>query len=88
MGNGLVYFPIHLAVRAYELVTGVCMYVVTQGQAVSTVICNESKELTPETVMLLVLRLKDIVTAIVTAYVREQVKLHLTVIAYHYRYIS
>ena len=56
------------------------MYVVTKGQEVSVVIRNESKELTPETIMLLVLRMKDIVTAIVMAYVREQVRLQLIVL--------
>lgn len=56
------------------------MYIVTKGQEVSVVIRDESKELTPETIMLLMLRTKDIVTAIVMAYVREQVRLQLIVI--------
>ena len=56
------------------------MYIVTKGQEVSVVIRDESKELTPETIMLLMLRMKDIVTAIVMAYVREQVSLQLIVI--------
>lgn len=52
------------------------MYVITKGQAVSTVIRNEYKALTAEAVLLLVLNLKDTVEAIIRVYVRDQVELH------------
>lgn len=68
-GNVLVGFPIHLAVQAYELAFGLCMYVLTKGQAAAEVVHNESKEMSMETAMLLMIRMKDLVSAVIMAYV-------------------
>ena len=69
VAKGLVGLPIHLAVQAYEKTCGVSMYVLSKGQAISVVIRDESKEISMETVMMWMIRLKDLVTVVFLAYV-------------------
>lgn len=68
MVKALVGFPIHVAVQAYEKTCGVSMYVLSKGQAISVVIRDESKEISMETVMMWMIRLKDLVTVVFLVY--------------------